>query len=134
LSAVVVDSAIFLLSSGMVVMRFVKVFLLLCLFGFCLLFIREFGEIARKRVPELVMPSATERAALVEKLRIASSPSSDLATFKEAARQSGEVLEKEHRYKLILIWAEQIAYLLCAVAGTLVYLRFTPKRAIKESA
>lgn len=115
-------------------MRFLKVFLLLCLFGFCLLFIREFGEGMRKHIPELIMPSEAERAAFVEKLRVARDPATDDATYTETARLSGEYMQKAYRYTQILIWVEQIAYLLCAVVGTLVYLRFTPKRAAKEPA
>lgn len=110
-------------------MRFVKVFLLLCLFGFCLLFIREFGEGLRKRLPEMMITSEVERAAFAEKLRIARDPRTDEATYMEIARQTGEYWQKAHLYIRISIWAEQIAYLLCAVAGTFVYLRFAPKRA-----
>ena len=121
--ASVVEPTNFLRCLGMVVMRFVKVFLLLCLFGFCLLFIREFGEGMRKRIPELAMPSEAERTAFVEKLRSAQDPASDDATYQEGARLSGEYLKKAHRYTLIMIWVEQSAYLLVALAGTLVYLR-----------
>lgn len=115
-------------------MRFVKVFLLLSLFGFCLLFIREFGEGMRKHLPEFVMPSKAERDAFAERLHAARDPATDEATYRETARLSGEYLKKAYWYKLVLIWVEQIAYLLCAVAGTLIYLRFAPQRVSKESA
>lgn len=113
-------------------MRFVKVFLLLGLFGLCVMFIDAAGEGIRKKIPISVFGSREEAAAFTAKVEIALKDKS--VGFEEAKRLQQEYSAKVvPRYRL-LFGGQIAAYGLVLLAATLLYLRSTPKRADKESA
>ncbi|TLP78679.1 hypothetical protein FEA48_05625 [Pseudomonas nitroreducens] len=113
-------------------MRFAKVFLLLGLFGFCLLLIDGVGEEIRKKIPVSVFGSREEAAAF--KMKVETALKDESVGFEEAKRLQQEYSERVvPRYRL-LFWGQIAAYALVLLAATLVYLRFTPKRATKELA
>lgn len=111
-------------------MRFVKVFLLLSLFCFCVMLIGAAGERIKKTIPLSVFNSKEEAAAFTTKLELALKDNS--VGLDEAKRLNKEYSAKVvPRYRL-LFWGQIAAYALSVLAATLLYLRYTPKRADKE--
>lgn len=107
-------------------MRFVKVFLLLSLFGFCLMLIDGVGEEIRKKIPLSVFGSKEEAAAFTMKVETALKDES--IGFEEAKRLQLEYSERVvPRYRL-LFWGQIAAYVLVVLAATLLYLRSSPKK------
>ncbi|MDH0292347.1 hypothetical protein N7414_24765 [Pseudomonas sp. GD04087] len=109
-----------------------KVFLLLGLFGFCVMFIDAAGEEIRKKIPISVFGSREEAAAFATKVESALKDES--VGFEEAKRLQLEYSERVvPRYRL-LFWGQVAAYALVVLTAMLLYLRSTPKRANTESA
>lgn len=107
-------------------MRFVKVFLLLSLFGFCVMFIDAAGEDIRKKVPISVFGSKEAAAAFARKVETALKDES--VGFEEAKRLQHQYSERVvPRYRL-LFWGQIAAYALVLLTATLLYLRSTPKK------
>lgn len=107
-------------------MRFVKVFLLLGLFGFCVIFIDAAGEDIRKKIPISVFGSKEEAAAFATKVETALKDES--VGFEEAKRLQLEYSERVvPRYRL-LFWGQIAAYALLVLAAPLLYLRSTPRK------
>lgn len=107
-------------------MRFVKVFLLLGLFSFCVMFIDSAGEDIRKKIPISVFGSKEEAVAFARKVETALKDES--VGFEEAKRLQQEYSERaDPRYRL-LFWGQIAAYALLVLTATLLYLRSTPKK------
>ncbi|NNN28304.1 MULTISPECIES: hypothetical protein [Pseudomonas] len=108
-------------------MRFLKVFLLLGLFGFGVVLISGVAEEVRREAPAIVFGSKAEAAKFQAKLSAAWNSGGE--ALEEAKRLSGDFRAKlSMMYTTIYIWQAIFSFLLL-LAATMLYLRFSQKKA-----
>jgi len=110
----------------MVVMRFVKVFLLLGLFGSCLIFIDVGANQLRREAPVIVVGGRDEAVQFQAKLKAGSDSGGE--AMEEAKRLNADFRASlSSMITTINIW-QAIFSVLLLLAATALYLRFTPKK------
>ena len=107
-------------------MRFVKVFLLLGLFGFCALSIDVMADKVGKWIPVSVFSSKEEAIAFAQKFDDGFRKGG--AEWESAKQMNKEYLEKVGlRYRLFF-WGQVVVYIIFLLFATMLYLRAAPKR------